>query len=303
MWRAAHNLLPTIDNLWKKKVVMDSVCRRCHSNREDVFHALVGCRAARKVWKLTEFYEDIKILAHQDMLSVLQDLAGMRKKDDLGLIIATCWAIWYARNRVVNEGKQEDPQITAARAAATADSYLRIKCPNVQVVPRQHNNNQQVWNPPPIGWYKVNVDAAIQMANSKAGLGVVIRDSSGKILAAAVQSTGFRGDVACMEAEAVLFGIQVACQAKCDPIIIESDSLEVVELSLQRKSSMAEICWAVEEIQACLKNQSKASIQFVPRNFNVVAHSLAKVALDFKSPVVWLEEFPVQVMLLLSKFV
>ncbi|KAH9650607.1 rnase h domain-containing protein [Citrus sinensis] len=228
---------------------MDSVCRRCHSNREDVFHALVGCRAARKVWKLTEFYEDIKILAHQDM-----------KKDDLGLINATCWAIWYARNRVVNEGKQEDPQITAAPAAAIVESYLRIKCPNVQVVPSQHNNNQQVWNPPLIGWYKVNVDAAIQMANSKAGLGVVIRDSSGKILATVVQSTGFRGDVACMEAEVVLFGIQVACQAKCDPIIIESDSLEVVKLSLQRKNSMAETCWAVEEIQACLKNQSRASI-------------------------------------------
>ncbi|KAH9696701.1 rnase h domain-containing protein [Citrus sinensis] len=270
---------------------------------EDAFHALVGCRAARKVWKLIEFYKDIKLLAHQDMLSVLQELAGKRKKDDLGLIIPVCWAIWYARNKVVNEGKQEDPQITTARAAATVKSYLRIKCPNVQGVPSQHNNNQQVWNPPPTGWYKVNMDAAIQMENSKAGLGVVIRDTSGKILAAAIQITGFRGDVACMEAEAVLFGIQVACQAKCDPIIIESDSLEVVELSLQRKSSMAEICWAVKEIQAWPKNQSKASIQFVPRNYNVVAHSLAKVALDFESPVVWLEDFPIQIMMLLSQFV
>ncbi|KAL9432935.1 hypothetical protein AB3S75_027865 [Citrus x aurantiifolia] len=66
---------------------------------------------------------------------------------------------------------------------------------------------------------------------------------------------------------------------------------------------MAEICWAMEEIQACLKNQSRASIQFAPRNCNLVAHSLAKIALDFKSPVVWLEDFPVQIMLLLSKFV
>lgn len=66
-------------------------------------------------------------------------------------------------------------------------------------------------------------------------------------------------------AEAVMFGIQVAFQAKCVPIIIESDSSEVVELSLKRKSSMAEICWTVEEIQVNLKNQSRASIQFVPR--------------------------------------
>ena len=106
-----------------------------------------------------------------------------------------------------------------------------------------------------------------------------------------------------MEAEAVMFGIQVAFQAKCVPIIIESDSSEVVELSLKRKSSMAEICWTVEEIQANLKNQSRASIQFVPRQRNVVAHSLAKVVLDYENPVVWLEDFPVQIMLLLSKFV
>lgn len=66
---------------------------------------------------------------------------------------------------------------------------------------------------------------------------------------------------------------------------------------------MAEICWRIEEIQASLKNQSRSSIQFVPRKCNIIAHSLAKVALDYENPAAWLEEFPVQIMLLLSKFV
>ena len=61
MWRAAQNLMPTVDNLWKKKVVMDPVCQRCCCKSEDVFHGLVDCKAARKVWKFTEFYEDIKL--------------------------------------------------------------------------------------------------------------------------------------------------------------------------------------------------------------------------------------------------
>lgn len=101
------------------------------------------------------------------------------------------------------------------------------------------------------------MDAAIQMSDSKAGLGVVIGDSSGKIISAAVQRICFKGNVACMEAEAVLYGIQVAQQAKCMPFIIESDSLEVVELSLNRKGSMSEIVWIIKDIQASLKIQSK----------------------------------------------
>ena len=60
-------------------------------------------------------YEDVKLLAQQDILSMLQVLAS-RKKEELEQIIAICWAIWYARNRSINEGKQEEPKLTAARA-------------------------------------------------------------------------------------------------------------------------------------------------------------------------------------------
>ena len=60
---------------------------------EYVFHALVGCKFARKVWKPTEFYKEIKVMAHQDMLSVLQELAMKMGKKDIEQIIAVCWAI------------------------------------------------------------------------------------------------------------------------------------------------------------------------------------------------------------------
>lgn len=88
------------------------------------------------------------------------------------------------------------------------------------------------------------------MADSKAGLGVVIRNSSDKIIAAAVQ-----------------YGWNL--------------------LEDWRDSS-----------------QSKEPEQVInSRKCNIIAHSLAKVALDYENPAAWLEEFPVQIMLLLSKFV
>ena len=60
------------------------------------------------------------------------------------------------------------------------------------------------------GRYKLNVDAAIQMSKQRAGLGAVVKNSSGEIMAAAVKRVAFKGNVANMEAEAVLLGIQVA---------------------------------------------------------------------------------------------
>ena len=126
----------------------------------------------------------------------------------------------------------------------------------------------------------------------------------GKVIAAAVQGAPYRGDVACMEAEAVLFSIQSAHQADCFPIIIESDSKEVVDLSLKKKKTCkAEIVWKITEIQAKLENQNLSSVSYVPRSCNSIAHSLAKIALGFESQVFWLENFLEQISCIFSKFI
>ena len=104
-----------------------------------------------------------------------------------------------------------------------------------------------------------------------------------------------------MEDEAVLFGIQTAQQVDCVPMIIELDSKEVVDLSLNRKESKIEREWIIAEIQTKLRIQ--ASIQFAPRGCIVVTHSITKKALDVENHCIWLENFPVHVMMLLSKFV
>ena len=106
-----------------------------------------------------------------------------------------------------------------------------IKSPVDQTVPKRQNNNQQAWLPPPNGCFKVNVDAVIRSSNQTGGLGVVIRDSEGIVVAAAVQRIPYKGTVARIEAEVVNLGIQVAQNDKLLPMIIESDSKEVVDLA------------------------------------------------------------------------
>ena len=137
------------------------------------------------------------------------------------------------------------------------------------------------------------MEAAIKVSEQKEGLGVVIRNSSGSVVTVAIQNVPYQGNVACMEGEAALFRIQAAQQVDCVPMIIESYSKEVVDLSLNIKESKTEITWIIAEIQTKLKIQSQASIQFAPRVCNVIAHSIAKKALAAENHCIWLENFPI----------
>ncbi|KAH9769854.1 transcription factor MAMYB [Citrus sinensis] len=79
-----------------KKTVKERVQVQEHGEGgEDVFHALVECKAARRIWKLIDLDEEVKQLARQDMLSVIQDVALKRRKKDLEIFVAVCWAICF----------------------------------------------------------------------------------------------------------------------------------------------------------------------------------------------------------------
>ncbi|KAH9678148.1 putative non-LTR reverse transcriptase [Citrus sinensis] len=271
MWRAAQNLLPTAHNLWQRKTIKEPVCWRCQKENEDIFHALMRCKHADKVWKLTNYYQHIKCLARQNMLSVLQELATNRRKEDVEMIIVLCWSIWYSRNILIFKGKREDPHLSVVRAIGILDSYRRVKTPADQTIPRDQSC-----------------------------LGVIIRDYGGKAVAAAVQKVSFRGDVAFMEAAAVNLGIQVAQNAKLLPIIVESDFKEVVDLTRNRKGCLSEIFWQISAIQASLKSLNQSQIQHVSRACNIIAHALAHLALNYDNLVVWVETFPAEILLLIS---
>jgi hypothetical protein len=49
-WRACQNILPTKDNLLRKKVVNEPYCLICEMEPETVLHALWGCPAVADIW-------------------------------------------------------------------------------------------------------------------------------------------------------------------------------------------------------------------------------------------------------------
>ena len=75
-------------------------------------------------------------------------------------------------------------------------------------------SKQDQWCPPPVGYYKVNVDAAVHTEQQLTGLGVVIKNPQGQVIVAAVKSTKFQDNVTAAEAEAVKWGLEIALEAR-----------------------------------------------------------------------------------------
>ncbi|XP_015388122.1 uncharacterized protein LOC107178012 [Citrus sinensis] len=235
-------------------------------------------------------------------MAVLVEIQRKNGKKELELIVVLCWTIWYSQNLFIFENKREDSQLSIARAEANMDSFKRIKKPFSKILEKQQRNRKQVWNPPPSGWFKINVDAAMNVKDQMAGLGVIIRNSKGEVVAAAVQKSCFQLSSTHMEAEAVILGIKSAQRAEFSLMIIETDSQEVVDLTLSKKVSITETSWIIADIQESIQSSNQFSIQYTPRECNVTAHDLAKKALEFENSVFWDGSFPPQIVSLFPSF-
>lgn len=82
----------------------------------------------------------------------------------------------------------------------------------------------------------------MKIDQQKTGLEIVIRNSEGKFIAtAAMKSTTYFAEVDYAKVEATNFGLKIAENARCPPLIVESNSQEEVDLVSFKKSTSVEI--------------------------------------------------------------
>ncbi|XP_035541668.1 uncharacterized protein LOC118344672 [Juglans regia] len=96
---------------------------------------------------------------------------------------------------------------------------------------RQHKTevkHTMGWSKPPQGVLKLNVDGAIFANPHVAGVGVILRDSEGTVLLAASMKESEVGDPAKIDMVAMLRGLRLCIPMGIEKLILESDSLLMV---------------------------------------------------------------------------
>ena len=124
-----------------------------------------------------------------------------------------------------------------------------------------------------------------------AGIGVVIRDWEGQIIAALSQKVRFPGSVDLVEALAACRAISFAKELSIHQMVIEGDSLRVIQAINGIRPVRTMYGHVIDDIRF-LSSSISCSFLHVKRKGNRLAHALARRAVSTADTDVWLEDLP-----------
>lgn len=113
---------------------------------------------AKNLWKNTHVNAEMQEVARANILSVMQNLRSQMTKCNLEFMVLVWWVIWHARNKLIFEGKKLSLLILMAKATAVVEAFQRIHGKEQMNIENSEVKKQDQWYPPPIGYYKVNVE-------------------------------------------------------------------------------------------------------------------------------------------------
>lgn len=133
------------------------------------------------------------------------------------------------------------------------------------------------WRPPEPGVVKINVDVALPEGHDFFRIGLVARDSTGKVVWWRVKHIKGRPTPMDGEALAVYHGVLLARDMAWTHVVVETDCYQVFHYLSSSLFSRSFISFGAL-IDACLVDRSHfvdLSFSFIRRSGNPLAHSLA----------------------------
>ena len=111
VWRVCFDILPTRDNLHRRRVRVDPRCELCCQQTESAGHLLWECPLARNVWALCRGRIQKCSNSAQEVFSLFHQMVGCLSQQDLEKWAVISWGIWNARNKFYFEKIQLHPKV------------------------------------------------------------------------------------------------------------------------------------------------------------------------------------------------
>uniref|UniRef100_A0A7N2N2Z4 RNase H type-1 domain-containing protein n=1 Tax=Quercus lobata TaxID=97700 RepID=A0A7N2N2Z4_QUELO len=194
---------------------------------------------------------------------------------DPRLFSMVVWALWNRRNNI----RLAKEAIAIGQLLQQAQERLQeFSVQQPSTLPTR-NNVVVSWHPPARSWYKVNFDCALFEKDQCAGIGVVIRNDQGLVMASLSQRIPLPFTVIEAEALAARRAIEFAAEIGLDQVIMEGDSKVLINTLRSERLSLAQFGHIVKDVQNMAAHFFKDfNFSHVCRLGNKVAHSLARRA-------------------------
>lgn len=291
IWRAFNEILPTSLNLSRRGISCSGLCSTCRDEIDSTFHALLSCSAAEEVWRNSIFQPVLSRFSQNGVADLLYFLKSELPRNDFELWCITAWFVWHNRNTRAHGGVAKNFSTLLEDASTWWYEYDRLSTSLELVHPYCKVSRNIGWKPPAVDRLKLNVDAAVTSGLGFIGIGGVVRNSKGWVVAAiARQISGFF-DPFLAECIALRECLQFCCDSNVFPDFVETDSTRVIEAIRDRSLSSVEgpIISDVFHLFSLLGN---VGVSFIPREGNLAAHSLASYGFNVCSNSSWFDTVP-----------
>ena len=209
-------------------------------------------------------------------------------EEKVALVVIVAWALWCNRNEIRHGAERKSTEAIFH----WVNQYLLEFSMATKSVSAVREVVSVTWNPPPSSMLKVNVDGATTKHQNTVGVGFIIRDELGRVVAA--MSRKIQAPLGPLEVKAKAFkaGLQLARDMGYQDIILEGDSLILIRALCGLSSPPSTIDSMVVGMQLLCSDFRTVYVFHVRRQGNKPAHILAKYALSINDSVVWIEETP-----------
>ncbi|XP_075665465.1 uncharacterized protein LOC142635144 [Castanea sativa] len=164
----------------------------------------------------------------------------------------TAWMIWRQRNQVrLNQAACNVDQIAQQSKEMLAE-YQACQTTRTTSLSDWQTRSRQRWIVPPVDMAKINFDGAVFTGENKSGIGIVIRDRSGLVIASCSKKLQQAYSSAEVEALAAATALSFAADIGINKAILEGDSMEVITALSQEAPILSSIGPWIDDAKADL---------------------------------------------------
>ncbi|KAJ1391073.1 Ribonuclease H-like superfamily [Sesbania bispinosa] len=270
-------------------VQCDPRCVWCEENVETEDHLFRDCAWTVAAWAQSPLKLQVQTLPLGSFRNWIDAIISSGPVETVCLFIALCHGFWFARNKKIFEGKEVLLQSIFSKAckAIPHHPHYATKSRPESLMP---NQKETKWHAPPLGWYKLNCDAA-KSTNGHWGIGIVARDSDGVVIAAATRSLDTFEDPTLAEVMGLRLAMQFAVDLCLEDVIFESNNKIVMD-QLERSSFQNSYHGLISQDYFHLRSRFRnCNFYHTHRSGNFVAHNLALFACSYPA-YNWIEKTP-----------
>ncbi|CAG7863784.1 unnamed protein product [Brassica rapa] len=286
LWKLLSRSLPTGNNLRRRHITRDVLCKRCFQTEETESHLFFDCDYAKQIWRASGIanttIDNPNATLEERIQACLLVSSSVRLQHYNDLPIWILWRLWKSRNRLIFQQKHTAWNLILGYAKNDANEWRNIGAQPMTDASSTHQRRESVstkqWFLPPPGYMKCNVDGSYISSEREGTAGWVLRDDYG-IYKGAAQSVGVKvGNVLDAELQALLMALQHCWMKGYRKIILESDCLKAIQILRDKDLYFSGYNW-IRDIMWWARRFEDVRFSCVSREANKVADKLAKTSL------------------------